>query len=269
METQIQEKNINWPEWSIPSDDTQIHLATILLPYIKILSPEIVKLIVDNNNSNRKKWTEQFINLGIKPDIYLWDDSPVTFPGVRRHSGNKEIGGFKRNSKTAKGKNALLLDDNSFPKQIWAFSLKNYRYVDKRNPANYSLAHISDHKDYKSRNADELMGFQKTKIENSFAGLYTSCINTIWVPNLLEKPTDHNSKIRQLLIQIIIKNYSSFCKILPYNLSFKLDHIEDQWRIDRFPSPTIVGNIDYAKNFIEYRNKFMNDKIAFALNSQS
>jgi hypothetical protein len=255
-----QKKREGWSQWQTPSDKEQIVLAKILLPYIKILSPEIVKVIVDSNNKNRNRWTCEFEKLGIRPDIYLWENSPVTFPGIRRHSGIKEVASFGSTAKTIRGDNALVLDDNSYPKELWSFALRNCKY-DKTNPPNFSLAHIVDHKDYKTRSNEELKDFKQSEQKHLFAGLYTSCANTVWIPNLLLKPTDSKGKLRLLMIQIVAKYYSSVCNILPYNLSFNLDNIEDEWRIENFPEPTLVGNVANATNFMQYRNNLIDDTI--------
>jgi hypothetical protein len=249
-----------WPLWEIPSDEEQISLAKILLPYIKILNPKIVALITEDNNKNLSIWQDQLYDLNIRPDIYLWQNSPVAFPGIRRHVGTSETSTFRTNPKLSMGENALYLDDNSYPKEIWSFALKNIRYG-KKNPANYSLAHILDHKDYNTRNNDELIGFEKSEDKNLFAGLYTSCTNSIYIPTTFLKPTDHNSRIRQLLIQIVDKYYGSICNPLPHNLSFNLADIEDRWRLERFPEPTIVGKADNIHNFLVYRNNIINTRI--------
>ena len=253
-------KKENWPQWQIPDDKELLVLAKALLPHIKILSPDIVKLVADENNKHLTLWTEGLNKIGLKADIYLWQNSPVTFPGIRRHSGTKEVAAFGVNPKTAKGENALAIDDNSFPKELWSFALRNCKY-DRTNPPNYSLAHILDHKDYKSRNGEELIGFKKSDDKHLFAGLYTSCANTIWVPNQLLKPTDHKGKLRLLLIQIIDKYYSSVCTALPHNLAFNLANIDNDWELENFTAPTIVGNMDYAKNFLNFRNEIINERI--------
>jgi len=249
-----------WPEWDTPSDEEQLLLAKVLLPYIKILAPEIVAIIVEDNNKNFSAWTEQLVSLGIRADIYLWKNSPVVFPGIRRHVGSEETSDFRKNQKFSRGENALCLDDNSYPKEIWSFALQNKRYGMK-NPANYSLAHILDHKDFNTRNIDELIGFEKSEDKNLFAGLYTSCVNSVYIPTTFLKPTDHNSKIRKLLIQIVEKYYGSVCNALPHNLSFNFSAIEEQWRLDSFPQPTVVGKTDYIQKFIAYRNSVIAERI--------
>jgi len=249
-----------WPIWDIPNDEEQLILAKALLPYIKILNPKIVERIVADNNRNYARWSQQFEQLGIRPDIYLWENSPVTFPGIRRHVGTVETSTFRNNPKLSKAENAIYLDDNSYPKEIWSFALRNIRYG-KKNPDNYSLAHILDHKDFNTRNTNELNGFQQSESKNSFAGLYTSCTNVVYIPTTFLKPTDHNSRIRQLLIQIVDKYYGAVCIPLPHSLSFNLQDIEEKWHLENFPQPAIVGNHEFIDNFIRYRNDVINNRI--------
>jgi hypothetical protein len=92
-----------WPVWNVPRDEEQLTLARILSPYIKILEPKIVELIVEDNNKNLAIWEDQLQSLGIRSDIYLWEGSPVAFPGIRRHVGTHETATFKANPKICKG----------------------------------------------------------------------------------------------------------------------------------------------------------------------
>ena len=256
-------KKIDWPKWTTPSDNELINLAKTLFPFIKLLSPDIVKRIVEDNNKNQEEWTNAFNEFRINPKIYLWTNSPVVFPGIRRHSGKIETSNFRNNLRKPNANNSFLLDDNAYPKEVWSFSLRNKKY-DRTNPPEFSLAHIVDHKDYKYRNTKELIGkFPENKENNLFAGLYTSCVNTIWVPVTLLKPTDHNSKLRKLLHQLIFETYKDVCNILPYNLAFKLDDIEEIWLLKNFPKPEIIGNYAYIDNFINYRNNIINEQIKY------
>lgn len=250
----------HWPVWSLPSEDDQLLLAKALLPFVKLLSPDIVAAVVADNNRNRDLWSEQFAEVGISLDSYLWDDAPVTFPGVRRHVGGKEVVDFRTRGKLATGENALCLDDNSYPKQVWSFALRNAPFP-MNNPPGYSLAHILDHKDFATRNADELLGHLPSAEKNRYAGLYTSCVNAVYVPTNFIKPTDHNSRIRLLLMQIVDRYYSSVCKPLPENLSLNLENISKEWRLDNFPKPQVVGNLAYVQAFLDFRNMKINELV--------
>jgi hypothetical protein len=243
-----------WPAWNVPNEEEQRLLAKVLMRYIKILHPDIVAQVVANNNQNMSYWSDAFKRIGIRADIYLWKDSPVAFPGIRRHVGGKETVSFRANPKECTVENALRLDDNSFPKELWAFALRNRRYGMK-NPDNYSLAHIVDHKDHQTRNCNELIGFKESGDKNLFAGLYTSCVNAFYVPAVFMKPTDFNSPIRKLLIQIVHKYYGAICNPLPHGLQFNLTNLPDAWQLENFDLPEVVGNPAHIKSFLGYRKK--------------
>lgn len=121
----------DWPTWDLPSDEEQLVLARAIIPYIKIISPAIVEKIVEDNNRNLEAWKEGFEQIGVRSDIYLWPDTPVTFPGIRRHVGATETSLFRSGPKVSIGENALYLDDNSYPKEIWSFALRNKMFSKK------------------------------------------------------------------------------------------------------------------------------------------
>lgn len=250
-------KKADWEKWEVPGDDELIELTRILIPYIRLLSPEIVSLVVEDNNKKREKWSKSFTQCGVNPDIYLWSNNPVCFPGIRRHSGSKEISAFKIAPGQTSGVNSILIDDNSYPKEIWSFILRGDKFS-KSGPDGFSLAHILDHKDYHSRNPQELKGIMPTGEQHLFSGFFTSAVNTMWVPKDLLKPTDHNIKLRMLLIQLIDKFFSRSCKILPFNLEFNFDEIKGPWNIKYFSeTPQFIGEIKYIQDFLNYREEII------------
>ena len=252
-------KTLKWPEdWSVPSDDEERLLASTLLPHLKLLSPKVVELIVKDNAKHSERWSDSLLALGIQPDIYLWDGSPVTFPGIKRHAGQKEIHAFRNKLKLESNINSLKLDDNNYPKELWSFALRN-RKTNKTNPPGHSLAHIIDHKDYNSRNGEELLGFSTSEKKNLLAGLYTSSVNTLWIPNVFLKPTDHSSKIRSLLIQLVDVHYSDICEPLPHGLKFNPEIAGNGWNLNDFPRPAIKGDVQHIQSFLAYRSDQIND----------
>ncbi|MDQ2862827.1 MAG: hypothetical protein M3R50_04085 [Bacteroidota bacterium] len=251
---------VDWPIWELPSDDQQLILARRILPYIKIISPASVEEIVGSNNQNLEAWKEKFEKIGVRSDIYLWPDTPVTFPGIRRHVGSGETSVFRKGPKASMGEHALYLDDNSYPKEIWSFALRHKRFG-KKNPAGYARAHILDHKDFNTRNIHELEGFQKQDSKNLFAGLYTSVVNAVYSPTIFLKPTDYNIKIRLLLIQIVNKYYGQVCQPLPHQLSFNIKDIPAAWQLENFPQPEVVGDVKNVDAFLRYRNGVIENRI--------
>lgn len=239
-----------WPTWNEPTDIELLALAKIILPYVKFVSPEIVAFIVENNEKNKQKWKMGLEKKNINPDIYLWEKSPCVFPGVRRHSGADETNKYRKKDFT-NIPNATRLDDNGYPKELWSWVLRDRKRYDRTNPIGFHLAHIFDHKDYKSKNPSELNG-SKVEGELLFSGLYTSATNTCFVPSVFLKPTDHNLKLRRLLQEVQMNLYSSVCNVLPYNWNLN-NELKDGWNVNEFEKPEIVGDINLVGSFLEYR----------------
>ena len=252
-------ENDNWENWSTPNDDDEISMASLILKHTKIIDPEIVKLVVEDNNKKKSYFKDLLDKNKINPDIYIWDDSPIAFPGIRRHVGAKEISVFRKKTKMSKIKTALCIDDNSFPKMIWAFIMTGKKFSVNNSPEKYSLAHIIDHKDYKTKREYDILNYKKPKPDNFYAGMFTNIVNTIYIHETLLKPTDFNNKIRNVFIQLIDKHYGNICNILPHEQTLKLNYNDKNWNIDKFPLPTKVGNKDYVSDFLEFRKKLYKD----------
>ena len=125
-------------------------IMVLIAKYIKFLHPRIIESIVEDNKIHKSEWSEKLLQREINPEIYLWENSPCVFPGVRRYAGSKEIAFFNGHTNLEENKihSAIKLDDNDFPKHIWAFIFtgKDFR---KAGPKNYSLAHLQTIKNIK------------------------------------------------------------------------------------------------------------------------
>jgi hypothetical protein len=246
-----------WGNWNSLTEEEEIKVTSLILKHTKIIDPTIVMRIVDDNNKKQSYFKELLIKNRVKHhEIYLWDHSPIAFPGIRRHVGSKETSIFKKKKDSSKGKNALSLDDNSFPKMIWAFIMTGQKYSISNSPQKYSLAHIIDHKDYQNKRENDILNYIESKTPNFYAGMFTNVTNTVYIPRALFKPTDFDNKVRKVLIQLMDKYYGNICQILPNNQKLRLNEIEDKWNIEKFPQPTKVGNLDHVNNFIKFREDF-------------
>ena len=204
-----------WPDWSHPTDEELKGTINLIAKYIRFLDPKIIEAIVEDNKTHKSEWSAQLKDKGIDPEIYLWEDSPCAFPGVRRYAGSKEIAFFKGHTvlKDAKIPDALRLDDNDFPKHVWAFTFTGKEFR-KFGPNNYSLAHLADHKRYKNRfkeNFDVEPGVKQSLL----FGLYTCPTNIVYIPTSLIRPTDFSPLIRRLLLKKAFDLYGNICKIIP------------------------------------------------------
>ena len=248
-----------WPEWGSPNDDEIFRLAQISTKYYKFLNPEIIAAIVDDNERNRKEWAEVLANRKIDPELYLWKRSPCAFPGIRRYAGSKEIAAYRGNTSWdgLEIKQALRLDDNDFPKQIWSFIFRGRQFA-KFGPDGYSLAHLVDHKEHSNRLKEEFIIDKEDDSDSVFYGLYTCPTNTIYVPSNLMKPTDFTGKLRNLLFRRMFALYSQCCNVVPE--SIKLSQNEDgNWEVSNFDWSEPVGTLDNVNIFLEYRKRVIEE----------
>ncbi len=242
----------SWNNWTNISSEDEKTIAKLIFKHTKLIDPRIVEILVKNNNKKKNYFEDLLSKNKIKPEIYLWENSPVLFPGIRRHVGQSEINKFKKD-RNSKGRNALRLDDNSFPKMIWAFLMTGNKFTVANSPKGHSLAHLIDHKDYRHKRNFDIVNYKIKRFQNSYASMFTSVTNTIFINNSLMKPTDFNGKIRMQLLQLINSTYSDVCDLLPYNDKLIIDF---KWDIENLVKPNYVGDINQIDTFLKYRDEF-------------
>lgn len=255
-----QQKNSHksdWPVWELPTDEECYQLAKIITKYVKFLNPEIISRIVSENEKLSSSFYSKMKSNGINPELYIWDKNSCCFPGVRRHAGSSEIAAHRKRMEMSSIEDAIALDDNDYPKQIWSFIFRDSQFS-KYGPSGYSLAHLIDHKKEKNRMDDEFIFTDNHVFEKPFYGLYTCASNSVYVPNNLMKPTDFNGSIRNLLIRKAESLYGSFCKLVPSYVKVK-EPIDSKWNIENFEWSEPVGTIDNLNDFFSFRNKKLDE----------
>jgi len=252
-----------WPEWELPSDEEIYQLAQVATKYIRFLNPEIVGSITEDNAKHQEEWSDQLHARNVNPNLYLWEGSPCCFPGIRRYAGSEEISYFTKHTQIdiKNIPNAIKLDGNDFPKQIWSFIFRGQQFS-KYGPNNYSLAHLIDHKEANNRMKEELAFINENKYVEPFYGLYTCASNTVYIPNSLIKPTDFNLKLRKLLFQKAEELYFNSCNIIPPFISIPKNS-DSKWDIGQFQWSDCVGTTNNLEVFIKYRKLIM-DKLLLA-----
>jgi hypothetical protein len=250
-------KYLAWPEWNLPSDDELLQLAKITIPYICFLHPDVIRSVVKDTEDRREEWSDRLKQRGIDPALYLWQHSPCAFPGVRRYAGSSEIAQYRGRMEATTGpENALKLDDNDYPKQIWSFVFQGKRFR-KHGPSGYSLAHLVDHKSHGNRGLEEIANDLGAEVATlTLFGLYTSVTNTVYMPNGLIRPTDFSFLLRNLIQRKADALYGTFCKLLPPHLSF-LTNESGAWSLDAFDWCEPVGTSEHVHAFLRYRNEKM------------
>lgn len=242
-----------WPDWGQPSDEELRGLAQVLAPLVRFLQPEIVAAIVEDTRRHENEWSARLPERGIDPAIYLWDGSPCVFPGVRRHAGSKEIAAFRqRSSEGALPPNCLAIDDNDYPKHVWAFIFTGKPFR-KRGPVGYQLGHLVDHKEHRNRWREELHHVGGPAEPRTLFGLFTSAANAAYFPAAFLRPTDFSFPLRSLLQRRAQQLYGDVCRILPPGLEVK--HCCDpEWDLEAFPWNPPVGDATYVSAFLDFRN---------------
>ena len=108
-----------WPVWPQPNDKDLLALAQALAPLVRFLNPDIVYTVVQDNRRLGTNWSSVLQALGIDPNIYLWEGSPCTFPGVRRYVGSEEQAILRKQAAPKEAPpQCIKLDDNDYPKHL-------------------------------------------------------------------------------------------------------------------------------------------------------
>ncbi len=245
-----------WPVWPTPDDENLRQLARALTPFVRFLGPGIICAVTEDNRRMRADWSSRLEELGIDPATYLWEGSPCAFPGVRRHAGTKEIAVFKQKASASAEvpPQCLTLDDNDYPKHLWAFTFTRKKWQ-KRGPDGYQLAHLLDHKEFRNRWCKELDIPPGATVPKPH-GLFASAANLAYVPAAFLKPTDFSSKLRSLIQRRAQQLYGEICHIVPPPLAVKTCE-DPEWSLDSFEWGAPVGETDNVPEFLEFRRKRM------------
>ena len=245
-----------WPVWPQPNDEDLLKLARAMAPFVRFLNPSIVYAVVEDNRRMGVDWSARLAAFGIDPTIYLWEGSPCAFPGVRRYAGSTEIAVFRQRATSDEvPPQCLVLDDNDYPKHLWAFVFTGKPFR-KRGPDGYQLAHLFDHKEYRNRWRDELDHLPGAKEPVLPYGLFTSAANSVYLPGAFLRPTDFSPRLRSLIQRRALQLYGKICRIVPPPLAVK--PCEDEtWALDNFLWSAPVGGMDNVRDFLEFRHQRM------------
>jgi len=145
---------------------------------------------------------------------------------------------------------AVEIDDNDYPKEIWSFILSGNKFR-KKGPTGYELAHLADHKEHNNRCAKEFV-VKDIKHSITYFGLFTCPTNTVYIPSALLRPTDFSISLRLLLLRRSNQLYGRFCKILPPAYDLPELH-KPEWDINKFEWADPVGDVSNVDSFLLYR----------------
>ena len=249
-----------WPVWPQPNDEDLLEFARAVAPFVRFLDPGIIGAVAEDNRRLGTEWSSRLEAFGIDPATYLWEGSPCAFPGVRRYAGSTEIAVFrKRAAPDEAPSQCLTLDDNDYPKHLWAFvfTCKPFR---KQGPDGYQLAHLFDHKEHGNRWRHELHLPPAADEPVPLYGLFTSAANSVYAPGAFLRPTDFSPRLRNLIQRRALQLYGNICRVVPPPLAVK--PCEDpNWALDNFQWSAPVGGMDHLPDFLEFRRERMGELI--------
>ena len=241
-------------------------MAHLSMPFVRFLNPDVIHAVVEDNKLHRATWIEELRIRKIDPGAYLWEGSPCAFPGVRRYAGSREIAAYRGHVSHEENQNlnALALDDNDYPKQLWSFVFRGTQFS-KFGPEGYALAHLADHKDHGNRFEGDFEVTENSEGARPLFGLYTCPSNTAYIPLSMIKPTDFVGTIRALLVRRAQQLYGTFCNILPPFLRIP-PTASAEWHVSEFRWADPVGSTKNIASFLAFRETRM-AKLIYASNS--
>lgn len=252
----IRRKIVNkWPEWEVPTLSDIKQIAHLLSPYIKFLHQKIIEKITLSNTELESYFREYLTYSGIDEKYYIWPNCSTMFPGIRRANG-KTDNEFKKKQlpkDLRPKKNAIYIDDNSYPKNIWAFIFTGQQFSNK-GPNGYELAHIFEHKAVK-RVTQELLIHENSSYDLSIplSGMFTNAAALMYSPRTFVKITDHSLHARRLIQRKVIDLYKNVTNLLPPTVELKEQ--DEEWDINSFKWGEPVGNLEQIDQFLDSRKE--------------
>jgi hypothetical protein len=193
---QIEENLLNL-KFKDYSSSVENELAVILGKVTHHIHPSIVEYICQANKEYRHKFKAICHGL-CNVDSFLYPNSDCVFPGFRRPINKEKSGQWKNNIFDFDG---TILNDNTFPRHIWAFLSMNQAYSggisgqwSRSGLLDFELAHVFGHKE-DERKIEKTVFMRFDNTINPY-GLFTSASNVVLVPKGLAKPTDNMQSIK-------------------------------------------------------------------------
>lgn len=241
------------------SESVEKELALILGKITHYIHPKIVNYIAQANVSFKSRF-EEICHEKLNTSSFFYTGSDCVFPGFRRPINKEKTGKWKNNVYETDG---TILNDNTFPRHIWAFLSMNKAYSggtsgmwSSSSLDKFELAHIFGHKQ-DERDLEQKV-FKDFNDDIQPYGLFTSASNVVLIPKGFAKPTDHMRNIKVCFYKrhidlygknlIGMNNLNELCIPEWYN--------EVQWL-----EPQLVhGWEQKIGNLLKYREKYLINK---------
>lgn len=191
------------------SEAYQRDLAAILAKITYHIHPAIVSLIEEENTKFRARF-DAIKHFSCSSDDFLYDRSDCVFPGFRRPINSEKRTGWKNNVYD----DGTILNDNTFPRHIWAYLAENRAYAggaagmwSRSGLDKFELAHIFAHKT--EERSFEMRMFGSVSDTPEPYGLFTSASNVVLIPKGFAKPTDHMLSIKACFFKRHLELYGN------------------------------------------------------------
>ena len=241
-------------------------LAIILGKVVHHIHPDIANYIAKSNLAYRTKF-ESICHKLCNINSFFYEGSDCVFPGFRRPINREKKGKWKNNLLEDDG---TILNDNTFPRHIWAFLVVNKPYsggsvgmwasssLDK-----FELAHIFAHK--QDEREFETKAFVTFDDKQEPYGLFTSASNVVLIPKGFAKPTDHMESVKICFYKRHIELYGN--NIIGLK-SFKESLVPSWYKEIPWLEPMLPDDWkERIDNLLVYRDNYLARKYAKKYNS--
>jgi hypothetical protein len=243
--------------FKFPDNSTNIEkdIALALGKVCHHIHPQIVKKIVKENEQFRNEFKNVCGKLNYHD--FLYDGSDCVFPGVRRCINKEKVERWKNN---INNEDSTILNDNTFPRHIWAYLTMNKPYSGnmwgKSGLAAFELAHIFGHKVDEKSLEKKVFGFYDEK-KTPYA-YFTSASNVILIPNGLMKPTD---KFESIKVAFYKRHIELYGEIFHAEVKFDYSCVPDWYYEIKWLEPLLPEDWEIKiENLLKYRKRYLFSK---------
>lgn len=241
------------------SESVEKELALILGKITHHIHPDIANYIVQENVSFKSRF-EEICHEKLNTSPFFYSGSDCVFPGFRRPINREKSRQWKNNVYRADG---TILNDNTFPRHIWAFLSMNKAYsggtfgmwstsgLDK-----FELAHVFGHK--QDERGLEQKVFHDFNEDIQPYGLFTSASNIVLIPKGFAKPTDHMRNIKVCFYKRHIDLYGN--NLIGLN-NLKESCVPDWYNEIQWLEPQLMDGWEQkVGNLLKYRENYLKKK---------
>jgi len=238
------------------AQDVEKEIALALGKVCHHIHPKIVQMVIEENKKDKLKF--ETIMGPNNSDIFLFEGSDCIFPGVRRNINSEKNGTWKNNINQ---NDNTILNDNTFPRHIWAFLTMNKPYEGgmwkASGLADFELAHIFGHKVGEKQLEKEVFNsYDNSKLPYSY---FTSASNIVLIPNGLMKPTDKFKSIKIAFYKRHIDLYGD--NIFYAESQFNENFVPTWFNEIKWTEPILPDDWEMKiNNLLKYRKKVLSGK---------